>query len=141
MIHIVDRGVRWVEPMLAKCRVRDTEPAPALGNGDTLVITYHHPTETDLPLCIDTREPPAGVTVEMGLHGLHICESPTPLQPWRRGPLAAWTLVNISAHDGRLTVVMKRGRGELIDETGPDDETLWERLSAKVVEFEKAKYK
>lgn len=59
--------------------------------------------------------------------------------PWRRGPLAAWTLVNISYHDGRLTVVMKRGRGELIDETGPDDEMLWERLSTKVKDFDKAK--
>lgn len=82
-----------------------------------------------------------------GKHGLHLCELPEPpptkwfypSQPWRRGPLAAWTLVNISAHDGRLTVVIKRGRGELIDETGSDDETLWERLSAKVVEFEKRK--
>jgi hypothetical protein len=64
-----------------------------------------------------------------------------PYQPWRRGPLAVWTLVNISCHDGRLTVVMKRGRGELIIETGPDDEALWERLTAKVVDVNKAKAK
>lgn len=76
-----------------------------------------------------------------GKCGLHLCEKfypePTPTryfhpsQPWRRGPLAAWTLVSIFNRDGRLTVVMRRGRGELIDETGPDDETLWERLGAK----------
>jgi hypothetical protein len=62
-----------------------------------------------------------------------------PSQPWRRGPLASWTLVNISNHDGRLTVVMKRGRSELVMETGPDDEVLWERLGKKVVEFDRAK--
>jgi hypothetical protein len=70
--------------------------------------------------------------LDCGLHGLHICEPPTPSQPWRRGPLATWTLVNISCHDGRLTVVMRRGRGEVIIETGVDDEAIWERLALKV---------
>jgi hypothetical protein len=54
-----------------------------------------------------------------------------PFQPWRRGPLAAWTLVNISNHDGRLTVVMKRGRGEVLIETGVDEDAIWERLALK----------
>lgn len=86
-----------------------------------------------------------------GKHGLHLCEKfypepPStkwfhPSQPWRRGPLAAWTLVNISNHDGRLTVVMRRGRSEVLIETGPDDETLWERLGKKAVEADKAKSK
>lgn len=71
------------------------------------------------------------------------CESwvTPPPPPWSRGPLAAWTLVNISCHDGRLTVVMKRGRGELVIETGPDDEFLWVRLEQKVVDLDKAKAK
>ena len=86
-----------------------------------------------------------------GKHGLHLCEKfypepPStkwfhPSQPWRRGPLAAWTLVNISNHDGRLTVVMRRGRSEVLIETGPDDETLWERLGKKAVEADKANSK
>lgn len=86
-----------------------------------------------------------------GKHGLHLCEKfypepPStkwfhPSQPWRRGPLATWTLVNISNHDGRLTVVMRRGRSEVLIETGPDDETLWERLGKKAVEADKAKSK
>lgn len=61
--------------------------------------------------------------------------------PWKLGPLATWTLVNISNHDGRLTVVMKRGRGEVLIETGVDDEGIWERLAMKVVEVDKAKAK
>ena len=86
-----------------------------------------------------------------GKHGLHLCEKfypepPStkwfhPSQPWCRGPLAAWTLVNISNHDGRLTVVMRRGRSEVLIETGPDDETLWEGLGKKAVEADKANSK
>lgn len=86
-----------------------------------------------------------------GKNGLHLCEKfypepPStkwfhPSQPWCRGPLAAWTLVNISNHDGRLTVVMRRGRSEVLIETGPDDETLWERLGKKAVEADKANSK
>lgn len=158
--YVPDRSVvdsRWCDlypearVQLAKCRIRDTEPAPPHDK-------FPAPTGDNTALfeAMDKMAAKAGaedvsqyVCQACGKHGLHLCEIPEPpgtkwfypSQPWRRGHLAAWTLVNISCHDGRLTVVMKRGRGELVDETGPDDESLWERLSAKVVEFDKAKAK
>lgn len=101
---------------LTKCRIRDTDRAP-----------------------VPEQAPPVMVRTEafdgwlVGRSTSDLTVSPS--QPWRRGPLAAWTLVNISCHDGRLTVVMKRGRGELVMETGPDDEVLWERLAQKAESY------
>lgn len=99
---------------LAKCRIRDTERAP-VDNTPLFEamdrMAEEVPKEEWVPFVVATS------------------------QPWRRGPLASWTLVNISCHDGRLTVVMKRGRGELVMETGPDDEVLWERLAQKAESY------
>lgn len=88
------------------------------------------PTPEELARLKELVNKPAQCTV-CGMMGLRVCEDPEPIQPWLRGPLASWKLVTIFNRDDRLTVVMKRGRGELIDETGPDDETLWERLGQK----------
>lgn len=114
------RGFRSeAKAQLAKCCIRDTEPAPAIDN-------------TPLFEAMDamSAEIPKEEWAKVPSHGeLMVALYSKP--PWRRGHLAAWTLVNISNHDGRLTVIMKRGRGELIDETGPDDEHLWARLGEK----------
>jgi hypothetical protein len=122
---------------LAKCRVVDN--TPLFEAMDRIAVEA------------GAEDVPQYVCSACGKHGLHLCEKfypepPStkwfyPSQPWRRGPLAAWTLVNISKHDGRLTVVMKRGRGEVLIETGVDDEGIWERLALKAVELDKAKAK
>jgi hypothetical protein len=98
---------------LAKCRIVDTKPASFEQYDDVSKVGEY--------------DPPNPGDVGQG----KASEFVAPSQPWRRGPLATWTLVNISNHDGRLTVVMKRGRGELIDETGVDDDSIWERLALK----------
>lgn len=113
---------------------------PPISNGETVSFTWD-PYSGKMIGEPQVTVAPAGNTAALVSSNAPIMTWQPPPPPWRRGPLASWTLVNISAHDGRLTVVMKRGRGELIDETGPDDETLWERLAAKVVEFDKAKAK
>jgi len=144
----------WVEfkgaaqAQLTKCRIHDTEPAP-YPNGlrckscgadrphECPGPFEYHPAVGDFRRLVPRESPAPCATC--GQVGLHLCkeeESPARVvylvsQPWRRGHLASWTLVNISHHDGRLTVVMKRGRGEFIDETGPDDEHLWARLGEK----------
>jgi hypothetical protein len=129
--------VRAALAQVAKCRVVDN--TPLLEAMDRIAVEA------------GAEDVPQYVCSACGKHGLHLCEKfypepPStkwfyPSQPWRRGPLAAWTLVNISKHDGRLTVVMKRGRGECLIETGVDDEGIWERLGLKVVELDKAKEK
>jgi len=127
---------------LAKCRIRDTERAPV---DNTPLFEAMDRMSVEVPKEEWIRVPSYQMGVaydhrelELGDGFFESWVTPPP-PPWRRGPLAAWTLVNISCHDGRLTVVMKRGRGELVIETGPDDEFLWVRLEQKVVDLDKAK--
>jgi hypothetical protein len=192
MFHTRYWKILWqiAKQQLAKCRIRDTEPAPPKCNhewNDTRTVCVNcRKTVGDLQMEQETtratvehlafavydapsppedgRHPSAAAAVEIAERvGREVAQwtneaiahsqVPDPRDfpvgpflrfhglPWKLGPLAAWTLVNIAAHDGRLTVVMKRGRGELIDETGPDDDALWERLGKKVVDYEKAKAK
>lgn len=153
------KGYTEARTQLTKCRIRDTERAPVdntplfeamdrmsveipaeewakvppISNGETVSFTW----DPDSGRMFGEPQVIVAPTVNTGV--LVSSNGPIltwqPSQPWRRGPLASWTLVNISSHDGRLTVVMKRGRGELVMETGPDDETLWERLAQKVEGF------
>jgi hypothetical protein len=122
---------------LAKCRIRDTERAPVDNTPlfeamDRMAEEVPAEQWATVPSYDDdiVDKMPAWISPQ-GKVVATLSNKP----PWRRGPLASWTLVNISCHDGRLTVVMKRGRGELVMETGPDDEVLWERLAQKVESY------
>lgn len=135
----------WPEALaqLAKCRIRDTEPVPVDNtplfeamdrmsaeipavewakvpqyDHGSMIAAYGAPPPPKEPLVGGALAPNAREYVAIPGIPLEWME-PQPFQPWRRGPLAAWTLVNISAHDGRLTVVMKRGRVNSSTRPGP----------------------